>query len=386
MPMLADPSVKYTPYTPLDLPDRQWPARHIEQHPIWLSTDLRDGNQALARPMTATQKRTFFRHLVKCGFQEIEVGYPSASDTEFDFVRSLIDDGEIPEDVWMQVMTPARGELIRRTFDAIAGARKVIISLFNATAPCFRRVVFGKSKEEIIELATTHTRLVRAYVDKHSAQNGTKFRLIYGVEAFTQTEPEYVVEICTAVKNAWGLARSEWEERIMYNLPATVEIAPPNHYADQIEYFCTHMANRNEIIVSLHTHNDRGTAIAATELGLLAGADRVEGCLFGNGERSGNVDLITLALNLQTQGIPCGLDFSNMQETIGIYTRCTGLPVHPRHPYAGRIASSIPPAPRQDAEDAEDQITSHAKAEETGYPVAPLRVRSEVKRNMWQEV
>ncbi|KAI0640902.1 hypothetical protein C8Q79DRAFT_1014746 [Trametes meyenii] len=386
MPMLEDPSVKYTPYTPLDLPDRQWPARRIEQHPIWLSTDLRDGNQALARPMTATQKRTFFRHLVKCGFKEIEVGYPSASETEFDFVRSLIDDDEIPEDVWIQVMTPARGELIRRTFDAIAGARKVIISLFNATAPCFREVVFGKSKEEIIELATTHTKLVRAYVDKHSEENGTRFRLVYGVEAFTQTEPEYVVEICTAVKNAWGLARSEWEERIMYNLPATVEIAPPNHYADQIEYFCTHMANRHEIIVSLHTHNDRGTAIAATELGLLAGADRVEGCLFGNGERSGNVDLITLALNMQTQGIPCGLDFNNMQETIDIYTRCTGLPVHPRHPSA---VSPVLPGPRQNVQDEDhvkEWITGCAKGEGAGYPIAPLQLRSDIKRNMWQEV
>ncbi|KAI0776579.1 hypothetical protein BD413DRAFT_469049, partial [Trametes elegans] len=365
-----EPSAKYAPYTPLDLPDRIWPKRRIERHPVWLSTDLRDGNQALARPMTSEQKRTLFRHLVHCGFKEIEVAYPSASETEFEFVRSLIDGGEIPEDVWIQVMTPARAELIHRTFEAITGARKVIVSLFNATAPCFREVVFGKSKEEIIELATTHTRIVRELAEEHRDRYGSKFRLVYGVEAFSQTEPEYVIEICTAVKEAWGLAGKEFEDRIMYNLPSTVEIAPPNHYADQIEYFCKHMENRDEIVVSLHTHNDRGTAVAATELGLMAGADRVEGCLFGNGERSGNVDLVTLALNLYTQGIPCGLDFSNIQETIDIVTQCTSLPIHPRHPYAGELVFTAFSGSHQDAikKGFEAQTVRHAHAAVHGLP------------------
>ncbi|KAI0742334.1 hypothetical protein C8Q80DRAFT_1273025 [Daedaleopsis nitida] len=370
MPMLIDPSSKYTPYTPLDLHDRQWPRRRIEKHPIWLSTDLRDGNQALARPMTSEQKRVLFRHLVQCGFKEIEVAYPSSSDTEFEFVRSLIESGEIPDDVWIQVMTPARAELIQRTFEAIAGAPKVIISLFNATAPCFREVVFGKTKEEIIELATTHTVLVRTLVDEHRARHGSRFRLVYGVEAFSQTEPEYVVQICTAVKDAWGLAGTPWDERVMFNLPSTVEISPPNHYADQIEYFCRHMEHRDEIVVSLHTHNDRGTAVAATELGIMAGADRVEGCLFGNGERCGNVDLVTLALNLYTQGIPCGLDFSNIQATIDIVTQCTSLPIHPRHPYAGELVFTAFSGSHQDAikKGFEAQAAKHARCAADGRP------------------
>ncbi|KAI0632627.1 hypothetical protein C8Q77DRAFT_1158106 [Trametes polyzona] len=371
MPMLADPSIKYTPYTSIDHPDRQWPSKRITKHPIWLTTDLRDGNQALPRPMNADQKRIFFRHLVKCNFKEIEVGFPSASDTEFEFIRSLIDSGEIPEDVWIQVMSPARAELIERTFAAVAGAPKVIFGLYNATAPLFRDVVFGKSKEDIIALATTHTRLVRALAEEHSAKYGARFRLAYGVEAFTQTEPEYAVEVCTAVKNAWGRAGTALEERVIFNLPATVEIAPPSHYADQIEYFCKHMENREEIIVSLHTHNDRGTAVAATEMGLMAGADRVEGCLFGGGERSGNVDLVTLALNLYSQGIPCGLDFSNIQETIDIVHQCTSLTVHPRHPYAGELVFTAFSGSHQDAikKGMEAQAIRHAQAVAEGRPL-----------------
>ncbi|KAI0669106.1 hypothetical protein C8Q78DRAFT_1080946 [Trametes maxima] len=335
----ADPSTKYTPYPPLPNPPpaRHWPARRLTRAPIWLSTDLRDGNQALARPMSPAQKRAFFRHLVRCGFKEIEVAFPAASDAEFSFVRGLVEGDEVPGDVWIQVLTPARAELVHRTFAAIAGARNVILMLFHAAAPCFRTLVFGKTKPELVALATAHTRLVRALADEHARRYGTRFRLLYGVEAFSQTEPEFVVEICEAVREAWGRAGTTFEEKIMFNLPSTVEIAPPNHYADQIEYFCTHMKNRDEIIVSLHTHNDRGTAVAASELGLLAGADRVEGCLFGNGERSGNVDLVTLALNLYTQGVPCGLDFSALADTVALYTRCTALPVHPRHPYAGEL-------------------------------------------------
>ncbi|KAI9069382.1 aldolase [Trametes sanguinea] len=366
MPMLTDPSEKYAPYTPLDLPARQWPHKQLTQHPIWLSTDLRDGNQALAQPMTVQQKRTFFRHLVQCGFKEIEVAFPAASETEFSFVRSLIEDGEVPDDVWMQVLTPARAELIHRTFESIAGARQVILMLFHAAAPCFREVVFGgKSKAEIIELATTHTRIVRALADEYRAKYGTKFRFLYGVEAFSQTEPEFVVELCTKVKEAWGGAGTRFEERIMFNLPSTVEISPPTHYADQIEYFCTHMGNRDEMIVSLHTHNDRGTAVAASELGLMAGADRIEGCLFGNGERCGNVDLITLALNLYTQGVPCGLDFSDMPRTIDVYTQCTGMPVPARHPYAGELVFTAFSGSHQDGikKGFEAQAVRHARAE-----------------------
>ncbi|KAI0640892.1 hypothetical protein C8Q79DRAFT_993218 [Trametes meyenii] len=287
--------------------------------------------------MGPAQKRAFFRHLVRCGFKEIEVAFPAAGDAEFAFVRGLVEGGDVPGDVWIQVLTPARTELVHRTFAAIAGARNVILMLFHAAAPCFRALVFGKSKRELVALATAHARLVRALADAHARRYGTRFRLLYGVEAFSQTEPEFVVEICEAVREAWGGAGTAFEDRIMFNLPSTVESAPPNHYADQIEYFCTHMKNRDEIIVSLHTHNDRGTAVAASELGLLAGADRVEGCLFGNGERSGNADLVTLALNLYTQGVPCGLDFSALAETVALYTRCTALPVHPRHPYAGEL-------------------------------------------------
>ncbi|OSC97547.1 aldolase [Trametes coccinea BRFM310] len=324
--------------------------------------------------MTVQQKRTFFRHLVQCGFKEIEVAFPAASETEFSFVRSLIEDGEVPDDVWMQVLTPARAELIHRTFESIAGARQVIFMLFHAAAPCFREVVFGgKSKAEIIDLATSHTRIVRALADEYSAKYGTKFRFLYGVEAFSQTEPEFVVELCTKVKEAWGRAGTRFEERIMFNLPSTVEISPPTHYADQIEYFCTHMGNRDEMIVSLHTHNDRGTAVAASELGLMAGADRIEGCLFGNGERCGNVDLITLALNLYTQGVPCGLDFSDMPRTIDVYTQCTGMPVPARHPYAGELVFTAFSGSHQDGikKGFEAQAARHAQAEREG------------KRKMW---
>ncbi|CDO69416.1 hypothetical protein BN946_scf184791.g11 [Trametes cinnabarina] len=334
MPMLTDPGEKYAPYTPLDLPTRQWPHKQLTRHPIWLSTDLRDGNQALAQPMTVEQKRTFFRHLVQCGFKEIEVAFPAASETEFSFVRSLIEDGEVPDDVWMQVLTPARAELIHRTFESIAGARQVIFMLFHAAAPCFREVVFGgKSRAEIIELATSHTRIVRALADEYRAKYGTKFRFLYGVEAFSQSEPEFVVELCT-----------------------------------KIEYFCTHMENRDEMIVSLHTHNDRGTAVAASELGLMAGADRIEGCLFGNGERCGNVDLITLALNLYTQGVPCGLDFSDMPRTIEVYTQCTGMPVPARHPYAGELVFTAFSGSHQDGikKGFEAQAARHARAEREG--------------------
>ncbi|KAF8636518.1 hypothetical protein AX17_003331 [Amanita inopinata Kibby_2008] len=348
MPMLADPARKYKPYSPIHLPNRQWPSKTFTKAPIWLSTDLRDGNQALANPMTIEQKTLFFRQLVKCGVKQIEVAYPAASDTDFLFVRTLIENKEIPDDVWIQVLTPAREDLIKRTVDAVAGAKHAILHMYNATSPTFRNVVFGNSKEKTIELAVKHTKLVRQLTEKCTAVHGTKFIYEYSPETFTQTEPEFSIEICEAVKTAWGKA-GLGEDRIIFNLPSTVEIAPPNHYADQIENFCRSISEREKIIVSLHPHNDRGTGIASAELGVLAGGDRIEGCLFGNGERTGNVDLVNLALNLYSQGISPGLDFSDIQSVIDIVTQCNDLPIHPRHPYAGELVFTAFSGSHQDA-------------------------------------
>ncbi|KIM49349.1 hypothetical protein M413DRAFT_438536 [Hebeloma cylindrosporum] len=336
MPMLADPSQKYKPYTPLNIVDRQWPSQTFGKVPIWLSTDLRDGNQALANPMTIEQKTLFFRQLVRCGVKQIEVAYPAASDTDFSFVRGLIENNEVPDDVWIQVLTPAREDLIRRTIDSVAGSKRAILHMYNATSPTFRDVVFRNSKEKTIQLAVEHTKLVRQLTEECTAKYGTIFKYEYSPEPFTQTEPEYALEVCEAVKTAWGKAGTG-DDRIIFNLPSTVEIAPPNHYADQIENFCRKISEREKIIVSLHPHNDRGTGIASAELGMLAGGDRIEGCLFGNGERTGNVDLVNLALNLYTQGINPGLNFDDMQSVIDTVTQCNDLPVHPRHPYAGEL-------------------------------------------------
>ncbi|KAJ7632904.1 hypothetical protein FB45DRAFT_913837 [Roridomyces roridus] len=272
MPMLADPSQKYRAYTPLNLPNRQWPTKTFSAPPIWLSTDLRDGNQALANPMTIEQKTLFFRQLVKCGVKEIEVAYPAASDTDFDFVRGLIENNEVPDDV----LTPAREDLIRRTVDSVAGSKRAIIHLYNATSPTFRNVVFRNTKEQTVELAVSHTKIVRQLTEESAEKYGTKFRYEYSPETFTQTEPDFAIEICEAVKAAWGKAGTG-DDRITFNLPATVEIAPPNHYADQIENFCNKISEREKVIVSLHPHNDRGTGIAAAELGVLAGGQRIEG-------------------------------------------------------------------------------------------------------------
>ncbi|PPQ98802.1 hypothetical protein CVT24_003356 [Panaeolus cyanescens] len=370
MPMLSDPSQKYKPYTPLVLENRQWPSKTIDKVPIWLSTDLRDGNQALANPMTIEQKTTFFRQLVKCGIKQIEVSYPAASDTDFNFVRGLIENNEIPDDVWIQVLTPAREDLIRRTIDAVAGAKHAILHMYNATSPTFRDVVFRNSKEKTIELAVSHTKLVRQLTEECTAKYGTIFKYEYSPETFTQTEIDYAIEVCEAVKATWGKAGTG-EDRIIFNLPATVEIAPPNHYADQIEYFCNRISEREKIIVSLHPHNDRGTGIAATELGLLAGGDRVEGCLFGNGERTGNVDLVNLALNLYTQGIHPALDFSDIQSVIDTVTQCNDLPVHPRHPYAGELVFTAFSGSHQDAikKGFEAQRIRHAAAAAKGEPM-----------------
>ncbi|KAJ6537320.1 hypothetical protein B0H10DRAFT_2204177 [Mycena sp. CBHHK59/15] len=370
MPMLADPSRKYKPYTPLALNDRQWPSKTFTKPPIWLSTDLRDGNQALANPMTIEQKTIFFRQLIKCGVKEIEVAYPAASDTDFSFVRGLIENNEVPDDVWIQVLTPAREDLIRRTIDSVAGVKRAIIHMYNATSPAFRNVVFRNSKEQTVDLAVTHTKIVRQLTEEYTAKYGTQFRYEYSPETFTQqTEPDFAIEICEAVKTAWGKAGTG-DNRITFNLPSTVEIAPPNHYADQVENFCNKISEREKVIISLHPHNDRGTGIASAELGVLAGGERVEGCLFGNGERTGNVDLVNLALNLYSQGIHPNLDFSDLESVIDIVTKCNDLPIHPRHPYAGELVFTAFSGSHQDAikKGFENQKQLHAEAAKTGAP------------------
>ncbi|KAH9996877.1 2-isopropylmalate synthase [Russula vinacea] len=366
--MLIDPSQRYKPYTPLHLQNRQWPTKRSTVPPIWLSTDLRDGNQALANPMTIEQKTTFFELLVECGYKEIEVAYPAASDTDFNFVRGLIEKNQVPDDVWIQVLTPAREDLIRRTVDSIAGSKKAIIHMYNATSPLFRNVVFKNSKEETIQLARTHTELVRRLTEECTEKHGTIFRYEYSPETFSQTEPEFAVDICNAVKEAWRKAGTDTLTKIIFNLPATVEIAPPNHFADLVEYFHTHISEREKILISLHPHNDRGTGIAAAELGVLAGADRVEGCLFGNGERTGNVDLVNLALNYYTQGIYPNVDFSDIQHVIDVVTQCNDLPVHPRHPYAGELVFTAFSGSHQDAikKGFEDQEKRHSHARSRG--------------------
>ncbi|KAJ7219582.1 hypothetical protein GGX14DRAFT_436813 [Mycena pura] len=369
MPMLIDPSQKYRPYTPLVLKERQWPSKTFTSPPIWLSTDLRDGNQALANPMTIEQKTLFFRQLVKSGVKEIEVAYPAASDTDFSFVRGLIENKEVPDDVWVQVLTPAREDLIRRTIDSVAGAKLAIIHMYNATSPTFRNIVFRNSKEQTIELAVTHTKIVRRLTDEYAEKYGTKFRYEYSPETFTQTEPDFAIEICEAVKTAWGKAGTG-DDRIIFNLPSTVEIAPPNHYADQIENFCSKITEREKVIVSLHPHNDRGTGIASAELGCLAGGQRVEGCLFGNGERTGNVDLVNLALNLYTQGICPNLDFSDLEGVIDVVTKCNDLPIPARYPYAGELVFTAFSGSHQDAikKGFEDQRRRHELAAKAGEP------------------
>ncbi|KIK58216.1 hypothetical protein GYMLUDRAFT_45423 [Collybiopsis luxurians FD-317 M1] len=370
MPMLPDPAQKYKPYTPLNLPNRQWPSKTFTKAPIWLSTDLRDGNQALVNPMTIEQKTNFFKEVVKCGVKQVEVAYPSASDTDFAFVRGLIEKNEIPDDVWIQVLTPAREDLIRRTIDSVAGAKLAILHMYNATSPTFRNVVFRNSKEQTIELAVKHTKLVRELTEECTQKYGTKFIYEYSPETFTQTEPDFAIEVCEAVKKAWGKA-GLGDERIIFNLPSTVEIAPPNHYADQIENFCNKISEREKIIVSLHPHNDRGTGIASAELGVLAGGDRIEGCFFGNGERTGNVDLVNLALNLYTQGIRPNLDFSDLQNTIDVVTACNDLPVPARYPYAGELVYTAFSGSHQDAikKGFEAQRARHEECRAKGEPL-----------------
>ena len=341
--MLSNPASKYRSYHPIRLDDRQWPDRVITKPPIWMSTDLRDGNQALFEPMDVVRKMRLFHVLCEIGFKEIEVGFPAASQTEFDFVRYLIEGGHIPPDVTIEVLTQAREDIVARTLEALKGARRVIVHVYNATSPTFREVVFGMKPDEIIDLATSAVAQIRQMAE---VMTDTEIMLEYSPETFSATEPEFACAVCDAVTDVWG-ARPD--NKVIINLPATVEMATPNHYADQIEWMHRHLARRDSIILSLHPHNDRGTGVAAAELGLMAGADRIEGCLFGNGERTGNVDIATLALNLYTQGVSPGLDFSDISSVARTFEQCTGMPIHPRHPYAGDLVFTAFSGSHQDA-------------------------------------
>jgi 2-isopropylmalate synthase len=341
--MHKDPSKKYRPFPPVALPDRQWPNRVLTHAPRWCSVDLRDGNQALAVPMNVSQKLELFQTLVKIGFKEIEVGFPSASNTEFTFNRRLIEEKRVPDDVWLQVLVQAREDLIERTIESLIGAKKVIIHMYNSTSPAQRRVVFGKSKDEIKAIAVNGARMIK---DRLPRLKGTEVMLQYSPESFSMTEVEYAKEISEAVMDVWQPTPSH---KMILNLPDTVEVAMPNVYADQIEWICRNIKHRDALIISLHTHNDRCTGVAATELGLLAGADRVEGTLFGNGERTGNLDIVTVALNLYMHGIDPKLDFANLNSIIDVYERCTGMTVPPRQPYAGELVFTAFSGSHQDA-------------------------------------
>lgn len=334
---------KYRPFQPLNMENRQWPNRTIESAPYWCSVDLRDGNQALPIPMGVEEKLEFFKQLVEIGFKEIEIGFPSASETEYRFLRELIDRNLIPDDVTIQVLTQSRRHLIEKTFESLQGAKSAVVHLYNSTSTLQRKVVFGKDKKEITDIAVEGASII-AELEKKAGN--IKIRKEYSPESFTGTEMDYAVEICEAVMDVW---KPTPKNRMIVNLPATVEMSTPNVYADQIEWFCSHVKDRDSLIVSLHTHNDRGTAVAATELALLAGADRVEGTLFGNGERTGNSDILTIALNMFSQGIDPKLDFSQMKKIVEIYERCTRMPVHPRHPYAGELVYTAFSGSHQDA-------------------------------------
>jgi len=341
--MLKDPSKKYRPFPPVVLPARQWPNRVLTHAPRWCSVDLRDGNQALAVPMNVGQKLDLFSTLVKIGFKEVEVGFPSASNTEFTFNRRLIEEKRAPDDVWLQVLVQAREDLIERTIESLVGAKRVIIHMYNSTSPAQRRVVFGKSKDEIKAIAVKGAQLIKERLHR---LKGTEIMLQYSPESFSMTEVDFAKEISEAVMEVW---QPTPQHKMILNLPDTVEVAMPNVYADQIEWMCRNITNRDSLVISLHTHNDRGTGVAATELGLLAGADRVEGTLFGNGERTGNLDLVTVALNLYMHGIDPKLDFSDLNAIRDVYERCTGMTVPPRQAYGGELVFTAFSGSHQDA-------------------------------------
>jgi 2-isopropylmalate synthase len=343
MTMLKDPSVKYRPFPQVPLADRQWPAATITHAPRWLSTDLRDGNQALIDPMGAEKKNRFFDLLVKVGIKEIEVGFPSAGATEFDFIRGLVESSRIPDDVLIQGLTQSRQDLIERTFEGMAGAHAAIVHLYNAVSPLWRQVVFGMTRDEVRQIAVGGAKVLRDQAAKYPE---TEWHFEYSPETFSTAELDFSIECCEAVMD---VLRPTPERPIILNLPATVEAATPNIYADQIEYFCRNLPNRESAVISLHTHNDRGTGVAAAELGLMAGADRVEGCLFGNGERTGNCCLVTVALNMYTQGVNPQLDFSDIDEVIRTVEYCNQLPVAERHPYGGDLVFTAFSGSHQDA-------------------------------------
>ena len=343
MTMLKNPAAKYRPFPQIDLPDRQWPSRTITHAPRWLSTDLRDGNQSLVDPMGAEKKTRFFELLLGVGLKEIEIGFPAAGATEFDFISGLVRSGRIPDDVLVQVLTQSREDLIKTSFESLEGAQAAIVHLYNAVSPLWRHVVFGMERPEIKAIAVAGAKALR---DQAARFPATKWHFEYSPETFSTAELDFSLECCEAVM---AILQPTHEHPVILNLPATVEAATPNIYADQIEYFCRNLPNRESAVISLHTHNDRGTGVAAAELGLMAGADRVEGCLFGNGERTGNCCLVTVGLNLYTQGIDPALDFSNIDEVIQTVEYCNQLPVHPRHPYGGELVFTAFSGSHQDA-------------------------------------
>lgn len=341
--MLNHPQNKYRPYTFVEFSERTWPSKKIQHAPVWCSTDLRDGNQALANPMDHDRKFKFFQLLVECGFKEIEVAFPAASETDFNFVRYLIEQHKIPNDVVIQVMTQARSDLIERTFESLVGVKQAIVHVYNATAEVFRRVVFQKTQQEVIDLAVAATQQIQRLCDQHPE---TQWTYQYSPETFCFTEIEFALEICEAVTAVWNPSP---DRPMILNLPTTVEVSTPNIFADQIEYFCQKFSRRKDVCISIHPHNDRGTGVATAELALMAGADRVEGCLFGNGERTGNVDLVNIALNMYTQGISPELDFSDIKKVAEIVKECNELPIHPRHPYIGDLVFTAFSGSHQDA-------------------------------------
>jgi 2-isopropylmalate synthase len=343
MSMLKDPSSKYRAFPTIDIPDRTWPSKTITAAPIWCSSDLRDGNQSLIEPMDAVKKLRFWKTLVSVGVKEIEASFPAASQTDFDFVRTLIEGNHIPDDTTIQVLTQGREDLIERTFESLRGAKKAIVHLYNATSPSFRRIVFNQDKDGIKAIAVNAAKLFVKYA---AMQPDTEWTFEYSPETFSATELEFAKEVCDAVIEVWNPTP---EHKMILNLPATVECATPNIYADQIEWFGRNINRRDSVIISLHTHNDRGTGVAATELGLMAGADRVEGCLFGNGERTGNVDLVTVALNMYTQGLDPQLDFSDIDGVRKVVEECNQIQVHPRHPYVGDLVHTAFSGSHQDA-------------------------------------
>jgi 2-isopropylmalate synthase len=359
---------KYQAFPQIDLPNRQWPGRVIDKAPIWCSVDLRDGNQALIEPMGRHKKLKFFNHLIELGFKEIEVGFPAASDTDFDFVRHIIDNNMIPDDVHIQVLTQSRPELIERTFEALEGAKNVIVHLYNSTSTLQRRVVFGLDREGIKNIATDGAALVKELTPRLEA-GGTNVRYEYSPESFTGTELDYAMDVCHAVQDVW---QPTAENPVIFNLPATVEMASPNYYADQIEWMDRNFKEREKVILSLHPHNDRGTAVAATELGVMAGAQRIEGTLFGNGERTGNVDIVTLAINMFSQGVDPELDFSDINSSIEVAEYCNQLPVPQRHPYAGELVYTAFSGSHQDA--IKKGMTAQEKSNEPLWAVPYLPI------------